>query len=140
MKFNFKTLPIGFKVLFVGIILALFALMLPWRTEDVRIWNEFSYAWQENPFTTGEFLIVLPLLYHLGFLLLGKVMNRKAAFGLGLLPLIGWFSIMPDTRHPHHAEPSIGMVLFIFAWIVAYLGLLMGIRHTSGKIFRLRRG
>lgn len=139
MKFSFKSLPIGFKILFVGIILALLALLLPWRTEMMRDWRyDFSYKWQENPFTTGEFLIALPLLYHLGYLLLGKTMNRKAAFGLGILPFVGWFIILPEYNFD--SEPGAGLVLFPIMCILAYLGLLIGIRHTSGRIFRFRRG
>lgn len=149
MKFKFRSLPLGFKILLIGIVLAFLSMLLPWRTEIIRVPGG-RFHWAENPFRNGEFLILLPYLYHLGMMFTGRAMNRWIALVLVLVPVIGFFVLLPDFapsvvyrlafaihysirpfNHLYDSEAGIGCSLFLVFSIIAVLGMLIGLKHTA---------
>lgn len=130
MKFKFRSLPLGFKILLTGIVLAFLSMLLPWKTEIIWIQGG-RFRWAENPFRNGEFLILLPYLYHLGMMFTGRVMNRWIALVLVLVPVIGFFFLLPSFERPYNSEAGIGFSLFLVFTVIATLGMLIGLKHTA---------
>ena len=130
MKFKFRSLPLGFKILLIGIVLAFLSMLLPWKTEIIRVPGG-RFHWAENPFRNGEFLILLPYLYHLGMMFTGRTMNRWIALVLVLVPVIGFFFLLPGFERPYDSEVGIGFSLFLVFTVSATLGMLIGLKHTA---------
>lgn len=131
MKFTFRSLPFGYKILFIGMILTFLSMLLPWGTEIIRVSGQFRFRWAESPFRNGEFLILLPYLYHLGMMFTGRAMNRWVALVLVFVPVTGFFFLLPGFEPPYDSEAGIGFSLFLVFSIIAALGILGGLKHTA---------
>ncbi len=120
MRFNFKELNPGAIISLIAIGLAIISLFLPWM--DFRGRNQ-------NAFLEGEFIIILPLLYPLVILLLGKTLRvfpGILAVVVSLLAgsvLLNIYIMIMDRN----SDPAFG----IFVFLVAVLGALYGLVRWS---------
>ena len=137
MKSDFRSQPFGYKILFIWIILTFLSMLLPWGTEIIRVSGQFRFRWEVSPFRNGEFLILLPYLYHLGMIFTGRTMNRWIALVLALTPVIGLFLIETNREYPYDYDSEIGFSLFSIFSIITVIGMLIGLIIT---LFRMLLG
>ncbi len=118
MRFNFKELEPGAKISLIAIVLAIVSLFLPWM--DFRGRNQ-------NAFLEGEFIIILPLLYPLVILLLGKTLRVFPGILAVVISLLTGSVLLNIYIMDRNSDPAYG----IFVFLVAVLGALYGLVRWS---------
>lgn len=118
MRFNFKELEPGAKISLIAIVLAFISLFLPWM--DFRGRNQ-------NAFLEGEFIIILPLVYPLVILLLGRTLRAFPGILAVVISLLAGSVLLNIYIMDRNSDPAYG----IFVFLVAVLGALYGLVRWS---------